>query len=91
MDTTEVSCISNLLERNIRHKEWSNRMKNQKEYDRLDKKLEFLNARIRDTLDSGEFTSHQMSYLTEEVDKTKTRLMEIEVSDFYTQLEEKDK
>tara|TARA_Y100000022_G_C13039289_1_gene279228 strand:+ start:49 stop:249 length:201 start_codon:yes stop_codon:yes gene_type:complete len=66
-------------------------MISQKEYDRLEKKLEYLNARIRDTLDSGEFASHQMSYLTEEVDKTKTRLMEIEVSDFYTQLEEEEK
>lgn len=66
-------------------------MISQKEYDRLEKKLEYLNTRIRDTLDSGEFVSHQMSYLTEEVDKTKTRLMEIEVSDFYTQLEEEEK
>ena len=66
-------------------------MISQKQYDRLEKKLEYLNPRIRDTLDSGEFASHQMSYLTEEVDKTKTRLMEIEVSDFYTQLEEEEK
>ena len=66
-------------------------MISQKEYDRLEKKLEYLNARIRDTLDSGEFASHQMSYLAEEIDKTKTRLMEIEISDFYTQLEEEEK
>jgi len=66
-------------------------MISQKEYDRLEKKLDYLNSRIRETLDSGEFASHQMSYLTEEVDKTKTRLMEIEVSDFYTQLEEEEK
>ena len=66
-------------------------MISQKEYDRLEKKLEYLNTRVRDTLDSGEFASHQMSYLTEEVDKTKILLMEIEVSDFYTQLEEEEK
>ena len=66
-------------------------MISQKEYDRLEKKLDYLNSRIRETLDSGEFSSHQMSYLTEEVDKTKTKLMEIEVSDFFSQLEEEDK
>lgn len=54
----------------------------------LEKKIDYLNARIKETLDSDEFSSHQMSYLTEEVDKTKTRLMEIEVSEFYTKLEE---
>jgi len=53
----------------------------------LEKKIDYLNARIKETLDSDEFSSHQMSYLTEEVDMTKTRLMEIEVSDFYSQLE----
>jgi len=66
-------------------------MISQKEYDRLEKKLDYLNSRIRETLDSGEFASHQMSYLTEEVDKTKTKLMEIEVSDFFSQLEEEGK
>ena len=66
-------------------------MISQKEYDRLEKKLDYLNSGIRETLDSGEFASHQMSYLTEEVDKTKTKLMEIEVSDFFSQLEEEDK
>ena len=63
-------------------------MMNQKEYYMREKKIDYLNASIKETLDSDEFSSHQMSYLTEEVDKTKTRLMEIEVSDFYTQLEE---
>ena len=48
-------------------------MISQKEYDRLKKKLDYLNSRIRETLDSGEFASHQMSYLTEEVDKTKPK------------------
>ncbi len=62
-------------------------MMNQKEYYMLEKKIDYLNARIKETLDSDEFSSHQMSYLTEEVDLTKTRLMEIEVSDFYSQLE----
>ena len=63
----------------------------QKEFDRLESTLEFLYSKI-ESLGEDDLVQHQMMFLSEEIDVTKAKLLDIELKIFLSTLsnEEKD-
>ena len=62
------------------------------EFDRLETTLNFLYSKMALLVDDDESVQHQMAYLSEEIDLTKTKLLDIEMKIFLSTLsnEEKD-
>jgi len=62
------------------------------EFDRLETTLNFLYSKMALLVDDDESVQHQMAYLSEEIDLTKTKLLEIEMKIFLSTLsnEEED-
>lgn len=62
------------------------------EFDRLETTLNFLYSKMALLVDDDESVQHQMAYLSEEIDLTKTNLLEIEMKIFLSTLsnEEED-
>lgn len=57
----------------------------QKEFDRLESTLEFLYSKM-ELLGENELVQHQMMYLSEEIDITKAKLLDIEMKIFLSTL-----
>ena len=57
----------------------------QKEFDRLESKLEFLYSKM-ESLGEDELVHRQMMYLSEEIDITKAKLLDIEMKIFLSTL-----
>ncbi|QBE70272.1 hypothetical protein SynWH8101_2706 [Synechococcus sp. WH 8101] len=57
----------------------------QKEFDRLESTLEFLYSKM-ELLGEDELVQHQMMYLSEEIDITKAKLLDIEMKIFLSTL-----
>ena len=62
------------------------------EFDRLETTLNFLYSKTALLVDDDESVQHQMAYLSEEIDLTKTKILGIEMKIFLSTLsnEEKD-
>ncbi len=62
------------------------------EFDRLETTLNFLYSKMALLVDDDESVQHQMAYLSEEIDLTKTKLLDIEMKIFLSTLsnEEED-
>ena len=62
------------------------------EFDRLETTLNFLYSKMALLVDDDESIQHQMAYLSEEIDLTKTKLLDIEMKIFLSTLsnEEED-
>ena len=61
-------------------------MENQQEHQRLQQKLDYLQSRARDLSSCDNFAYHQMSFLMEEMDVIRRRMLEIETYDFYSHI-----
>lgn len=61
----------------------------QKEFDRLESTLEFLYSKM-ELLDEDELVQRQMMYLSEEIDITKAKLLDIEMKIFLSTLSNDD-
>ena len=61
-------------------------MKNQQEYQELKQKLDFLQSRARDLRCSDDVVYHQMSFLMEEIDVIRRRMLEMETYDYYSHM-----
>ena len=61
-------------------------MKNQQEYQCLQQKLDYLQSRVRDLSSCDDVVYHQMSFLMEEMDVIRRRMLEIETYDFYSHM-----
>ena len=62
------------------------------EFDRLETTLNFLYSKMALLVDDDESVQHQMAYLSEEIDLTKTKILDIEMKIFLSTLsnEEED-
>ncbi len=61
-------------------------MKNQQEYQCLQQKLDYLQSRVRDLSCCDDVVYHQMSFLMEEMDAIRRRMLVIETYDFYSHI-----
>jgi len=61
-------------------------MKNQQEYQCLQQKLDYLQSKARDLSSCDDAIYHQMSFLMEEMDVIRRRILEIETYDFYSHI-----
>lgn len=61
-------------------------MKNQQEYQCLQQKLDYLQSRVRDLSSCDDVVYRQMSFLLEEMDAIRRRMLEIETYDFYSHI-----
>lgn len=61
-------------------------MKNQNEYDCLQKKLDYLQSRVRDLSSSEDAVYHQHQFLQEEMDVIRRRMLEMETYEFYSNI-----
>ena len=56
------------------------------EFDRIETTLNFLYSKMALLVDDDEAVQHQMAYLSEEIDLTKTKLLDIEMKIFLSTL-----
>ena len=61
-------------------------MKDQTEV--LVKKIDYLNQKIEEVID--ERSSKQMDFLLNEIDTNRTKLLELEIQEYYKELEDED-
>jgi hypothetical protein len=60
------------------------------EFDRLETTLNFLYSKMALLVDDDESVQHQMAYLSEEIDLTKTKLLDIEMKIFLSTLSKEE-
>ena len=60
------------------------------EFDRLETALNFLYSKMALLVDDDESVQHQMAYLSEEIDLTKTKILDIEMKIFLSTLSKEE-
>ncbi len=60
------------------------------EFDRLETTLNFLYSKMALLVDDDESVQHQMAYLSEEIDLTKTKILDIEMKIFLSTLSKEE-
>ena len=60
------------------------------EFNKLETTLNFLYSKMNLLVNDDEAINHQMAYLSEEIDLTKTKLLEIEMKIFQSTLSNKE-